>query len=146
MNRYLIIASVLILLLSACAHKYINPEGGGVVFRLMPPVEAAALIEERSDLQIVDTRTGWERSSGWIANSVHISYFSFLFGGGYDKIDKQRPVLLICAHGVRSYRVGRALIKRGWEEVYDLEDGMKAWRKEGYPVVSEKEELAAESP
>jgi len=109
MNRNLAItAAALVMLVSACAHQYITQEDGGAIFRPVSSAKAAAHIDENSHLQIVDTRTGWERDGGWINGSVHISYFSFLFGGGYDKLDKQRPVLLICAHGTRSYRVGRA--------------------------------------
>jgi len=138
--------AVFLLLSTACAHQYTKPGDEGAVFRPLVPQEAAEIIRERQGLQIVDTRTGWERNSGWIANSVHISYFSFLFGGGYDRLDRQRPVLLICAHGTRSYRVGRALINRGWKEVYDLEGGMKAWLREGYPIVTEQEDLPVEDP
>lgn len=133
-----------LVLSSSCAHQYTKPGDEGAVFRPVVPHDAAGIIQERQGLQIVDTRTGWERSSGWIANSVHISYFTFLFGGGYDKLDKERPVLLICAHGTRSYRVGRSLIKKGWKEVYDLDGGMKAWLKDGYSVVTKQEGLPVE--
>jgi rhodanese-related sulfurtransferase len=128
--------TLLMLICISCGREYTRPESAGGLFKPVGPQEAIELINGRKGLQIVDTRTGWERSGGWIANSVHISYFSFLFGGGYDRIDKNRPVLLICEHGVRSYRVGRSLVKKGWKEVYDLEGGMKAWLKAGYPVVS----------
>lgn len=134
----------LVIILTSCAHEYIRSGDGNAVFLPVAPQEAARLTVERQGLQIVDTRTGWERSSGWIANSVHISYFTFLFGGGYDKLDKERPVLLICAHGTRSYRVGRSLIKKGWKEVYDLDGGMKAWLKDGYSVVTKQEGLPVE--
>jgi len=140
MRKTIMVPAVILLLLSlSCAHEYTRPEAGGAVFRPVTPGETAELMGTREDLLIVDTRTGWERSSGWIANSVHISYFDFILGGGYDRIERNVPVLLVCAHGVRSYRVGRALVKKGWLEVYDLEGGMKAWIKEGYPVVGGKE-------
>lgn len=135
-----------LVLSSSCAHQYTKPGDEGAVFRPVVPHDAAGIIQEHQNLQIVDTRTGWERSGGWIANSVHISYFTFLFGGGYDKLHKGLPVLLICAHGTRSYRVGRSLIKRGWKEVYDLEGGMKAWLSEGFPIITEHEIIPVDNP
>ena len=145
MGRIHIITIILFqFLILSCAHDYKRPENMEGLFKPVGPAEAMELIRESEGLQIVDTRTGWERSSGWIANSVHVSYFSFLFGGGYDKLRRDEPVLLVCAHGIRSYRVGRALVRKGWKEVYDLEGGMKAWITDGYPVVSEQEAQLSE--
>jgi rhodanese-related sulfurtransferase len=124
----------------SCTHEYKRPDNMDAVFKPVGPAEALELIDGRRGIQIVDTRTGWERIGGWIANSVHISYFTFLFGGGYEKIDKNKPVLLICAHGARSYRVGRSLVKKGWMEIYVLEGGMKAWLSDGYPVLDDRNE------
>lgn len=113
---------------------------GAVSFMAVTPEEAMRLIKEKEGLVIVDTRTGWERKGGWIEGSVHISYLDFLFGSPEDKMDKAAPVLMICAHGARSYRVGKALFRGGWREVYDLEGGMKAWTTAGYPIVRPEEE------
>ena len=123
----------------SCTHEYTRPEDGNSVFMPVTPSKASVLINTKEGMQIIDTRTGWERSGGWIANSVHISFFDFLFGGGYDRVEKDTPVLVYCSHGVRSYRVARSLVKRGWKEVYDLEGGMNAWLKQGYPVVGVKQ-------
>ena len=134
--RYLLFILLLsiTLMVSSCSRHYVMPGDGEALFMPVMPAEAMRLINEHPGLMVLDVRTGWERDSGFIAGSVHISYFDFLFGSGYGRLDKGTPVLVVCAHGPRSYRVGRSLLGRGWREVYDLMGGMKAWTGEGYPV------------
>ncbi len=50
-------------------------------------------------------------------------------------LPKDKPILLVCAVGGRSYGVGRYLAKQGYPEVYNLRGGIVAWEKEGLPVV-----------
>ena len=58
--------------------------------------------------------------------------------GGKVVLPKDKPILLMCAVGMRSYGVGRFLEHQGYPEVYNLSGGIVAWEKEGLAVVKNK--------
>ena len=64
----------------------------------------AELIETKK-AQIVDVRTPGEYRSGHLKNSVNIPLDQLKTKAG--KLDKQRPVIVCCASGVRS-RMGKS--------------------------------------
>jgi len=52
------------------------------------------------------------------------------------KLDKSRPVVMICAAGGRSARAASQLEAMGFKEVYNLAGGMGQAVKDGLPTVS----------
>jgi rhodanese-related sulfurtransferase len=44
-------------------------------------------------------------------------------------------VILYCRSGVMSATAARALVKRGYTDVWNLEGGMIAWEQAGYPLL-----------
>lgn len=49
-------------------------------------------------------------------------------------VPKDTPLLVVCAVGGRSYIVSKALIAMGHKEIYNLDGGIEAWWRAGYPV------------
>jgi len=45
------------------------------------------------------------------------------------KLDKNKPVLLYCAGGVRSAKAAKILKKQGFTEIYDLKNGYTGWKE-----------------
>lgn len=54
----------------------------------------------------------------------------------YQELDGQKPVLCICAGGVRSMRAAQFLKQQGFSELVNLTGGTKAWVQEGLPSES----------
>ena len=52
--------------------------------------------------------------------------------------NKSRPVVLVCASGARSAKGVEVLRKAGFEQVFNLDGGVKGWKDAGQPVVSGK--------
>ena len=101
-------------------------------FQNIPPAEAQQLIDSRKDLMIVDVRSPQELKEGAIANSVLIPFWQIL--RGQYTLPKDKPLLLVCAVGGRSYAVGQVLQRRGYHELYSLSGGIDAWKKAGLPL------------
>jgi rhodanese-related sulfurtransferase len=51
-------------------------------------------------------------------------------------LPRDRPVLVYCAGGGRSGLTAKELNAAGHQEVYNLEDGITGWKREGMPVVT----------
>lgn len=45
----------------------------------------------------------------------------------FNTLDEERPTVLICHHGMRSYQVGVFLERQGFADLYNLEGGVAAW-------------------
>jgi thiosulfate sulfurtransferase len=50
-----------------------------------------------------------------------------------DEVDFDTPVIVICYHGNSSQGAAQYLLQQGYDQVYSLDGGFEAWRKE-FPV------------
>lgn len=98
----------------------------------IPPQQAKELIENRPDLLILDVRTPPELKEGFIAGSKLYDFWTVV--KGRHTLPRNRPLLLVCAVGGRSYFAGTILKKAGYEEIYNLSGGIAAWKEKGLPL------------
>ncbi|GAB4343323.1 MAG: hypothetical protein Kow0089_19060 [Desulfobulbaceae bacterium] len=103
------------------------------IFKSIGPEEAMRMLQGRDDIVFLDVRTPRERSRGYIPGSRLVSFNDLV----RDKVDlpKDRPILLVCAVGGRSYVAGQILSRKGYKEVYNLSGGVSKWYKSGLPLV-----------
>jgi rhodanese-related sulfurtransferase len=95
-------------------------------------------------ITLVDIRTPeeWDKTgSGAGAKRLDMRRDDFV--SALDKIlggDKSKPVALICARGVRSSRLSRALRESGYTNIIDVPEGMlgsyagPGWLERGLPI------------
>lgn len=102
-------------------------------FRSIGPVEAQKLMSQKNNLLIVDVRTPKELREGKIANSQLLPFFGLL--RGQHNLPRDKPILLVCAVGGRSFAAGQVLVKQGYKEIYNLGGGISAWKKANLPLV-----------
>ncbi len=102
------------------------------VFKTITPQEAFALMQNRQDLLVVDLREPSEMKEGSIEGSQLVPVSSL--AKGQANLPMDRPMLLVCAVGGRSWGVGRFLASRGAREIYNLEGGIDNWKKAGLPL------------
>lgn len=125
-------AVALLLLAIACSDNKSATPNGGPTFRSLSPQEAKALIEQRSDLALIDVREPQELYEGSIPGSQLVPFRDI--AQGRLTLPKDRPLLLICAVGGRSYMVGQYFSRNGYPEIYNLEGGIAAWKQAGLPL------------
>ncbi len=102
------------------------------IFRSIASREAKALMGTRKDLVLVDLREPNELRNGYIAGSQLVPMSAL--AKRTKSLPADKPLLLICAVGGRSYGVGRYLSGKGYREVYNLKGGISAWKKAGLPL------------
>ncbi|PKG97834.1 thiosulfate sulfurtransferase GlpE [Paraglaciecola sp. MB-3u-78] len=79
-------------------------------------------------VRIVDIRDDAAFAAGHIKDSTHLtngSLHSFMSDVEFDT-----PVIVCCYHGISSQQAAQFLIHQGFEEVYSLDGGFEAWRKD----------------
>jgi rhodanese-related sulfurtransferase len=95
-------------------------------------IEAKALIDKSRQVFILDVRTPQERSQGYIQGSVLIPIDTIEKRIG--EIPKKRTIVVYCAVGSRSRAVSQALSGRGYQDVYNMKDGIMGWYRNGFPI------------
>lgn len=92
----------------------------------MTAAQVRALLAADSSVQLIDVREVHElRQSGWIPGARHMPMSTF--EGRESEIDRDRPVVVYCASGARSFNVGCHLMDRGFTRVINLAGGIQAW-------------------
>ncbi|HEY0744220.1 MAG TPA: rhodanese-like domain-containing protein [Chryseosolibacter sp.] len=84
---------------------------------------------------ILDVRTPEEFSEGHIPNAMLINLRDEDFKTQIRKIDKQLPIYVYCASGVRSDKAATILKDEGFKQVYVLENGLNDWRASNKEIV-----------
>lgn len=120
-----------LLFLIATAYQYLKPKGERNFTSLK--VEEAYERIKTGNVYIVDVRRQDEFRNGHIRNAKHIPLDSFK--DRINKIPKKREVLIYCETGARSIRAVRYLEVAGHERILHMHQGMRGWRKAGYPVI-----------
>lgn len=95
--------------------------------------ELKAKLDAKEDFQLIDVREEYEYETGNI-NGLHIPMGEVM--AHTDKIAKDKPVIIHCKSGARSAAVVNALESQlGFNNVYNLKGGIKAWSEEIDPSI-----------
>ena len=87
--------------------------------------------------QILDVRTAGEYRSGHIKNSLQADWLNkSQFSDRIQYLDKNKPLLVYCASGMRSGQAAKWLLDKGFTDVQNMKGGLTSWKLEGKPVVS----------
>jgi hydroxyacylglutathione hydrolase len=88
-------------------------------------------------LTIVDVRSDGEFEEGHIKGAKHI-YLGYIPEKLKELPGKDDMIFCVCGGGSRSSLAASLLLKRGYENVYNVFGGMTAWKAAEYPVVTGK--------
>ena len=100
----------------------------------LTPTELAALraAEGPSAPVLLDVREPWELALARItwpgARTLDIPMMQV--PARLPDIDRSRPVVCICHHGMRSAQVVAFLLRQGYDSVYNLTGGVDAWSRD----------------
>ena len=90
--------------------------------------------EAGADFALVDTREDSEWARGHAAGAVHLG--KGIIERDIEKTlpDTSKKIVLYCGGGFRSALAADALQKMGYENVFSLAGGWRAWNDAGMPV------------
>ena len=104
---------------------------GDVAFGLVSPQTAAALAAD-VDVTVIDVRTPEEYEAGHLADADRlIDFYADTFVDEIASLDRDGTYLIYCRSGNRSGRTSALMAQLGFEQVYALDGGVKAWSAAG---------------
>lgn len=123
---------------SACGQDTFDEKVKSLYRNTVPLIKADELVtrqKENEDVLMLDVRTEEEY------NTSHLSGASFIDYEGFSKNDvKNIPldteIVVYCAIGYRSERIGEKLQKLGFENVKNLYGGIFDWKNTDHAVVN----------
>jgi rhodanese-related sulfurtransferase len=95
-------------------------------------VDVQQLSDNQDQYQILDVREPFEWEAGRIESALLIPLNDVLAGGEEGKLDRARPIAVICKMGNRSELAAVMLRARGYD-AENVEGGMEAWDAKGFP-------------
>ena len=99
----------------------------------LSPTQAVLLIN-REKANVVDVRSAEEFASGHLIGSRHVAVDKIAAELTKTVPDKKRPLLLVCASGMRSQKAQRIALQMGYEKVHSLGGGLKNWHDANLPL------------
>lgn len=115
----------------ALRDQFVQQDYGAFCGLVMPPkemeVSPAQLATQRIDYTIVDVRELWEQPRPAILKGIDIPLPRLLMQAA--RIPQDRPVLVVCAKGIRSrIAIEQLEGQLGYTNLYNLTGGIKAWQ------------------
>jgi rhodanese-related sulfurtransferase len=95
--------------------------------------EATQLIN-RNNAVLLDVREAKEFVGGRLPGAIHIPLSQLRDRSSELGKLAARPVVAYCDAGRRSRGAAGALAKAGFQQIYSLQGGILAWKKDGLPV------------
>jgi len=89
--------------------------------------------ERDGRVQLLDVREDWELEASALPNALHIPMQQV--PASLDRLDRDRPLVVMCRSGGRSAQVVAFLEREGYADVYNLSGGINAWSEEVDPDV-----------
>ena len=116
---FLILLSIL--LLAGCTSTPTE-----LVYRKISAQEAKAMLDESTDLILLDVRTEAEFAAGHIEGAILIPDSELATRAETELPDKDALILIYCRSGNRSAKAARQLLEMGYSQVYDF-GGILDW-------------------
>jgi rhodanese-related sulfurtransferase len=110
-----------------------------LLLRFVSPVrevgthDATRLMNDENAL-VLDVREDKELAAGRLPNAVHVPMAQLATRAGELARSAKRPVIVYCDRGLRARGAAGVLGRNGFERVYLLRGGFRAWRDAGLPV------------
>jgi len=101
--------------------------------------ETHRLLEKAGQIVLLDIREEEEIALGYIRGAVFIPIEELEEKAETLLPEKDVPVIVYCAVGIRSLAAARLMKKIGYENVFSMAEGIEGWEAAGYEVVTDSE-------
>jgi rhodanese-related sulfurtransferase len=93
-----------------------------------------SMLGDQQPPMVLDVREPWELKVCTLPNITHIPMRDIHARIG--ELDKQKRIVVLCHHGVRSQFVANFLAQQGYAHIFNLRGGIDAWAKTIDPAMA----------
>jgi rhodanese-related sulfurtransferase len=97
--------------------------------------QAEKQIAQTKDVVVLDIRAPKEIANGRVEGSKAVNFYDADFKAQIARLDKSKTYVVFCAVGGRSAKACAQMVEMGFQDVRNVEGGMKAWEKAGKKTV-----------
>lgn len=90
-------------------------------------------LQSGEDLALIDIRSDTELLQGMLPKAVHLPMH--LIPLRMDELPTDKPVVLYCRSGARSYHACAYLTQLGYRNLINLRGGIIAWARHGFDIL-----------
>lgn len=95
------------------------------------PQEFKQWLDEKRDMTILDTRNDYEVRFGTFKNAINPDIDNFSgFSKAAQSLDQNKPIVMFCTGGIRCEKAALHLLAEGFQQVFQLENGILSYFKE----------------
>jgi len=98
------------------------------------PVSAAKNLFDEGGYIFLDVRTAREYKMGHIPGAIHIERGLLEFKINNQLPDKDAQIVVYCKVGGRGCLAANTLVRMGYKNIINIEEGWVSWEKADYPV------------
>ena len=98
----------------------------------VPEVSAEELAAKRDKSLLIDVREPDEYAYGHITGAVNMPQARL--ATRLNSVPRDRPIVITCQAGMRSYRAAQFLQQVGFERISSLKGGTAGWKEAGLPT------------
>ncbi|MBI2000590.1 MAG: MBL fold metallo-hydrolase [candidate division NC10 bacterium] len=98
----------------------------------VPEIDVDALESRPPDAVVLDVREPEEYAHGHVPGAISLPQADL--ASRLDEVPRDRPVITLCEHGIRSLRAAQFLLQMGIDPVTSVKGGTAAWRAAGKPL------------
>ncbi len=101
--------------------------------------ETRQLLQKKEPVVLLDIREKEEIALGYVEGAIFLR--QGLLSDQVENLlpDKNVPVVVYCAGGIRSLAAAKLMKEKGYAQVFSMAKGIDGWKKAGYEVVSDSE-------
>jgi len=99
--------------------------------------EVNRLLKKEERMVLLDVREKEELALGYLKGSLFVPRAGLPEKAETLLPDKNIPIVVYCAAGVRSILAAKTLMEMGYSEVSSMREGIEGWKKAGYEVASD---------
>lgn len=97
-------------------------------------VTALRVLADEPEFVLLDIRTAPEIAESHLSGAVALDFYSPTFHDNLTELEREITYLIYCRTGNRTGKTKRSMEALGFEKVFDLDGGIRAWTNRRYPV------------
>ncbi len=82
--------------------------------------------DKLGEFAVVDIRDPQSFAMGHMPGALHLSNDNF--AEFLNNTDEEKPVLVVCYHGVSSQQAATVIAQQGFKNVYSMDGGFESWK------------------